>query len=147
MDHHGRTWTALARTGNAVSGATRIEGSNPSRSAKSLVQQHIAAVVRGALGAIEQIVSLKFDPHHDATPDPDEFGWTLRDGCRISPQNAVSRPTASWVDVTDPSGTRTRRRRWTEPAVGVLETGRLAQQNPDSLSVGGSAVAGDRPPR
>jgi hypothetical protein len=35
MDPHGRPWTALARTGNAVSGVTRIEGSNPSRSAKN----------------------------------------------------------------------------------------------------------------
>jgi hypothetical protein len=33
MDLHGRPWTALARTGNVVSGVTRIEGSSPSRSA------------------------------------------------------------------------------------------------------------------
>jgi hypothetical protein len=41
MDVHGRPWTAISRTGNAVSGVTRIEGSNPSRSAKSLVQQQL----------------------------------------------------------------------------------------------------------
>jgi hypothetical protein len=34
-DPHGRPWTALTRSGNAVSGVTRIEGSNPSRSAKN----------------------------------------------------------------------------------------------------------------
>jgi hypothetical protein len=33
MDDHGRMRTSLTRTGNAVSGVTRIEGSNPSRSA------------------------------------------------------------------------------------------------------------------
>ena len=33
--HPGRPRTVLTRTGNAVSGVTRIEGSNPSRSAKN----------------------------------------------------------------------------------------------------------------
>jgi hypothetical protein len=67
MDLRGRPWTALARTGNAVSGVTRFEGSNPSCFAISYSTPLQLISVCDAIG---EILEQTFDPHADPICTP-----------------------------------------------------------------------------
>jgi hypothetical protein len=90
MDHHGRAWTALARTGNAVSGVTRIEGSNPSRSAKSPYTVRLLGArllrLRDALG---QITAPDLTPTMTPSVCSANVGGRPWTGYRISAQSAA----------------------------------------------------------
>jgi hypothetical protein len=90
MDDHGRMRTSLTRTGNAVSGVTRIEGSNPSRSAKNPCTVRLLGTRELRLrDAIGQITAPDLTPTMTPSQCSANVGGRPWTGYRISAQSAA----------------------------------------------------------
>jgi hypothetical protein len=84
-----RRRTGGMRTGNAVCGVTRIEGSNPSRSAKSLAQQQVCHRCHRSLRRLTRSSAKYLTPTTAPPQSSANVGGRSWTAYRISRRNAV----------------------------------------------------------